>query len=140
MIIELNYLAIVIATIANFFVCYLWYNPLFGKSWATELGFQTNERIPTPNLLKALGLTLLSCLFISSLMAVAHGLLGQFVQHSSSGKIAISAICLIFVGLVVPMLLQGTAWEKRSWKLFSIHAGYYLTILTVAAATLLIVS
>jgi Protein of unknown function (DUF1761) len=34
---------------------------------------------------------------------------------------------------MVPILLNGVAWEKRSWTLFAINGGYYLLSLFVAA-------
>lgn len=33
------------------------------------------------------------------------------------------------MGFFLSNLLLGVAWEKRSWKLFAIDAGYYLTLL-----------
>jgi Protein of unknown function (DUF1761) len=33
------------------------------------------------------------------------------------------------MGFFLPTLIHGVAWEKRSWKLFSINAGYYLVLL-----------
>lgn len=32
--IHLSFTAILIATVLNFFVGFLWYGPLFGKAWA----------------------------------------------------------------------------------------------------------
>jgi len=36
--IHLNWLAIIVAVIASFFLGGLWYGPLFGKAWRKEMG------------------------------------------------------------------------------------------------------
>ncbi len=35
--VQVNYLAIVVATVAIFFFGFLWYTPLFGKAWPKSL-------------------------------------------------------------------------------------------------------
>ena len=90
----------VVATVAGFFLSYVWFTPLFGKAWAQEMGFDRKEVLSTPKLIKSLLLTLVSVFFIT---------------------------------LVLPNLLQGVAWEKRSGKLFAIDAGYYMTLLLTLA-------
>ena len=35
---NINIMAIVVATVANFVLGFLWYTPLFGKAWAKEMG------------------------------------------------------------------------------------------------------
>jgi len=37
--IEVNYLAVFIATIASFVFGWLWYGPLFGKAWMRMMGY-----------------------------------------------------------------------------------------------------
>ncbi|MGC3943578.1 MAG: DUF1761 domain-containing protein [Chryseolinea sp.] len=39
---HISYMAVIVATIANFFFGFLWYTPLFGKAWAKELNFDTS--------------------------------------------------------------------------------------------------
>jgi hypothetical protein len=46
---------------------------------------------------------------------------------------ALQAGIFTWLGFFVPNLLQGVAWEKRSWKLFAIDAGYYLTLMLLIA-------
>ena len=40
----INYLAILVAVVANFILGFLWYTPLFGKAWAKEMGFDTTVK------------------------------------------------------------------------------------------------
>jgi Protein of unknown function (DUF1761) len=41
-----------------------------------------------------------------------------------------------WLGFFVPVLLSGVAWEKKSWKLFSINAAYHLLALFLVASIL----
>ena len=36
--------AILIAVVANFILGFIWYTPLFGKTWAREMGFDTSVK------------------------------------------------------------------------------------------------
>jgi len=42
--IQINFLAVIVAVVANFFLGFIWYTPLFGKAWAIEMGFDPNEK------------------------------------------------------------------------------------------------
>jgi Protein of unknown function (DUF1761) len=46
---------------------------------------------------------------------------------------ALQAGGFTWLGFFVSNLLMGVAWEKRSWKLFAIDAGYYLALLLLVA-------
>jgi uncharacterized protein (DUF486 family) len=41
--IQINIIAIVIAVVANFFLGFAWYSVLFGRMWATEMGYNFDE-------------------------------------------------------------------------------------------------
>jgi hypothetical protein len=136
--IPFNPLALLAATGAGFFLCYAWYNPLFGKAWSKEIGFEHNEAIPTPALIKSLLLTVVTVLLIALVLAnnmaawtpstwgVAGADLPRYAQ-------ALQAAGFTWLGFFLPGLLRGVAWEKRSFKLFAIDAGYYLTLLMVVS-------
>ena len=137
---QLNYAAIAVAVVVNFFIGFLWYTPLFGKAWAKEMGFDTSVKPTTGQLAK--GLTLM---FIGNfLMAYvfAHNIAAwTFVpgtdEMGAAGTILNAAI-FTWLGFFVPVDLERIAWEKKSWKLFAINGGYHLVML-LAAATILTV-
>nr|WP_315848410.1 DUF1761 domain-containing protein [uncultured Rhodoferax sp.] len=123
-------------TVAGFFLSYLWYTPLFGKAWAKEMGFDPSEQPPTPKLIKSLLLTALSVLLISLVLAnnmavwtpSTWGIAGQDLPLYAQ---ALQAGIFTWLGFFLPPLFQAVAWQKHSWKLFAINAGYYLTLLLV---------
>jgi hypothetical protein len=44
--IEINYVAILIAVVANFILGFPWYTPLFGKAWERKMGFDMTKKPP----------------------------------------------------------------------------------------------
>src|SRR4051812_16738669 len=52
--IHVNMTAILIAVVANFILGFIWYTPLFGRAWAKELGFNTDQRPPPSELIKGM--------------------------------------------------------------------------------------
>lgn len=134
--IPLNATSLLASTVAGFFLSYIWYTPLFGKAWAKQMGFDSSEQPPTPKLIKSLLLTVFSVFLISMVlgnnMAVwtpsTWGIAGQDLPKYAQ---AMQAGGFTWLGFFLPTLVHGVAWEKRSWKLFTINAGYYLTLLLV---------
>lgn len=115
---------------------YVWYTPLFGKAWAKKMGFDPSEQPATPALIKSLLLTVLSVFLIALVLAnnmavwtpSTWGIAGKDLPKYAQ---ALQAGIFTWMGFFLSNLLLGVAWEKRSWKLFAIDAGYYLTLLLV---------
>ena len=42
--IEINWIAILVAVVANFILGFVWYTPLFGKVWAKEMGMDMSKK------------------------------------------------------------------------------------------------
>ncbi len=136
--IQVSFFAISIAVTVNFFFGYLWYTPLFGRAWAKEVGQDFNAKPVASKLMKSLGLNIISNFFIAYVLA--HNIAAWSPETwgvSSPGLTPISqSFCtafFIWLGFFVPVLLNGVAWEKKSWKLFAINGGYYFFTLLIAA-------
>jgi Protein of unknown function (DUF1761) len=136
--IQPNVFTLIICTVAGFFLSYAWYTPLFGKAWAKEMGFDPEEKHPTSQLIKSLLLTIMSVFLISLVLAnniaawtpSTWGIANANLSKSSQ---ALQAGIFTWLGFYVSQLLFGVAWAKRSWKLFTIDAGYYLTLMLLIA-------
>ena len=132
--IPFNATSLLACTVAGFFLSFVWYTPLFGKAWAKEMGFDPAEKPATPALIKSLLLTVVSVFLIALVlgnnMAVwtpsTWGIAGKDLPKFAQ---ALQAGVFTWMGFFLSNLLLGVAWEKRSWKLFAIDAGYYLTLL-----------
>jgi Protein of unknown function (DUF1761) len=136
--IQTNVMSLLIATVAGFFLSFVWYSVLFGKAWAKEMGFDPNEKPPAAAMVKSLLLTVLAVFLIVLVMSnnIAAWTPSSWgikdVVHVKYSQ-ALQAGGFTWLGFFVSNLLMGVAWEKRSWKLFAIDAGYYLALLLLVA-------
>ena len=126
--IHLNWLAIGVAVIASFLLGGLWYGPLFGQAWKKEMGVPPDARPAGGEMGKALGLNLFGTLLTA--FVLAHSVLGWRPSAWNAGADASPATYGFFaaffawLGFVVPVLLNGVSFEKKSWKLFWINASF----------------
>jgi len=126
---NINYLAVLVATIAAYFFGALWYSSvLFGRTWLRALG-KSKEELPSPTLpmlinfilafITALGLALL----IKSLGVV-----------TLLGGILIGLV--VAIAFIVTNTLSEYLYSGASMKLFWIHAGYRVVYILIMGAIL----
>jgi hypothetical protein len=140
--IQVSWLAVLASVVLGFFLSFIWYTPLFGKAWNREMGMDPNLPVAGAELAKSLVMTAFSVFLIA--FVLAHNIAawtpstwGSNVPGLAKPEHALQAAGFTWLGFFVPKLLMGVAWEKRSWKLFWIDAGYYLVLLTLCAFILL---
>lgn len=137
-----NYTAILVATIANFFFGFLWYTPLFGKAWAKELGIVVTGKPPVGPLVKGLIMNLVGNFLMAYVFAhnnAAWSFVPDMAQMSST-QIILSSAIFTWLGFYVPTDLNTVAWENRSWKFFAINTFYHLGCVLIAATILTLMS
>jgi Protein of unknown function (DUF1761) len=134
--IQINVVAIIIATMAHFVLGFVWYTPLFGKLWAKEMGYNTNKMEPKKGeMMKGMAFMLIGNLLMA--WVLAHNIAAwSFVPGMSSipvfGNIMMSAI-FTWLGFFVSVNLGNTVWERKSWTLFFINSGYQLLSLILVS-------
>ena len=111
---------------------------LFGKVWARELGFPDGGEPQGAALFKAPRLTALGALLTAALLhnTIAVWLPATWgVSAPAPSLMAHAAPAAFFTGLrfVLPVLLRGMAWERKSWRLLGIDAGYQMLAVAVVA-------
>jgi Protein of unknown function (DUF1761) len=139
---QLNYLAIGIATVANFFVGFLWYTPLFGKAWAKENGFDTTGGAPAGSLAKGMIMNVIGNFFLAYVFA-SNNEAWNFVPGMSempAGMIICMSSFFTWLGFFLPVDLNTVAWERKSWKLFAINTTYHFVSLLVASTIITLMS
>jgi hypothetical protein len=123
-----NLLAIILAAISGFIVGGLWYGPLFGKSWAAEIGL-SEEELSKANPVKIYGLTflfsILSAVFLGHLLASTGVNKPHVIMMISVG---------IAAGFIVPAIGTNYLFGRKSGKLFAIDAGYWIAFYAVMGA------
>jgi len=135
---QINYVAVLVAVVANFFLGFLWYTPLFGKAWAKEMGFDMSVKATGGQMAKGLIFMVIGNFFMAYVFAhniEAWSFVPDMDQMSANIKI-LNAAVFTWLGFYVPIDLSRVAWEKSSWKLFFINTGYHLAMLLVAATIL----
>jgi hypothetical protein len=122
---NINWLAVVAATLSAFAIGGLWYSSLlFGKSWMKASGM-TDEKAKSANMLKIYGTA-----FIFILIAAIN--LAYFLADPSitAGKGAfygfLTGFGWVFMGIGVTAL-----FEQRSWTYIFINGFYWVVSLTV---------
>lgn len=113
---QINWLAIVVVTIASFALGYLWYGPLFGKAWVAALGKEPEDIQPSPTP------------FIISVVAAAITciVMALFIE-SMQIDTWLGGLCiglLVGIGFIAASMASDNAFCGYSWTLFYIQAGY----------------
>lgn len=128
--IVVNYLAILLASIAAFIVGGIWYSKLaFGKSWM-ELADLSEETVKEKMVTKIISVFLLSLVMAYMLSHVAHMSINVF---GYSAQVAgISSSFAIWFGFVLPVIMGTGLFERRRKELIFINLGNWLvTLLTM---------
>ena len=136
--IKINYLAILVAVVANFILGYIWYTPLFGKIWGKEMGYDTSVKPAQSEFIKGMVFMLIGNFLFT--WVLAHNIAAwQFVPNvKEMGELsnALSSAIFTWIGFYLPVHLGSTVWEQKSWKLVGINAGYHLASLLLVALIL----
>jgi hypothetical protein len=122
--VQLNYWAILVAAASTFLIGGIWYSPaVFGKIWMQENGF-TEEGMKNSNMAKIFGLTFLLALIAAINLAMFMG---------PEDKPAMGALWGFLAGFGWVATFIGTHYlfERKSFRLFLINAGYSIVSLTV---------
>ena len=118
-----NYLAVLVATIAGFATGAVWYTVLFAKPWLKAVGpvVPMGKAAPVP--------------FIISIISNALMAWGLAVVVTRFGDISpASGICagaLAWLAFVLTTIATNNAFPGRPWTLTAIDAGHWLAVLIV---------
>ena len=130
---NLNYLAICVATLASFFLGFLWYNILFSKQWMAALGINQED-------VRGSGISMGKAISGSTLASFATAL-GLALLYSGaktltwqSGLLVAGLVWLAFsMGPMFKMIF----WEDRPVTLLAIDGGYEFVSIFAAAAIII---
>ena len=129
--VHINYLAVVVATVAAFALGGVWYSPLlFAKMWVNAHGY-TEEQVKAmqKSAGKAYGVSLVCQWLIALAMAVLVGYL-HLVNLSQGLKLS----ALMWVGFAFPLGLMANMFTEKRITVFLIDSGYQLVYLLIMGA------
>ena len=124
----INWLAILVATIAGFAIGGVWYGPLFGNAWVAALGKKPED-------IQASARPFIISFITALITAILLAALIQALGISS----AINGLCLglaVGVGFIATAMASDCAFCGWGLRLFLIQAGYRVTYSAVMGTIL----
>lgn len=123
-----NWLAVIIAAVANVVIGTVWYLPqVFGKQWAALTGREINAS-PNPMLYVIAIVGSVISAYVLALVVHATG------AHTITDGIVVGLV--VSIGFQLTSQAVGGAFEGRSWTLFGINGGNSLVAFAVMGAIL----
>jgi len=131
---DVNFVAIVAAAIAQFVVGFLWFGPVFGKTWAKAEGYSSADMKKKKGMTKTMVLH-----FVTSLLTV-FVLANVFKMTGTTGLMNGAYLgFLLALGFGVPVSFGRMLWGKnKSSELFYINAGHQLVSGALIGAVLML--
>ena len=146
---DLNWLAIGLSVLAMMIIGFVWYAPWFptGKVWSRNMGMDPKNMPKVPPgkmavsmILMVIGAFLMMFVFAHTNM-VYEDAFGNTATGGEEGyelKLMDGIVGAVFtwLGFIVPLNLNGVAFENKPWSMFFVNAGFYLVGLCIAAVLL----
>ena len=134
---ELNYVAIIVAALAQFVFGAVWYTPVFGKLWGKIHGFDKHTPETQKKMMKQMPPLLLAQFAVTIVTTV---ILAMLLTGTTSDWSAYVLAALCWFGFIVPtqvsaVIFGGTEPRWIATKI-AIMAGAALGCMMIAAAVL----
>ncbi len=138
--IVLNWGAICTAIVVAFVFGFLWFGPLFGKTWAELNKFDFSKRPDSKVMMRAMLLQVIGLFLTTFVLAYTTQVWRPSVWGLSGDQADwIYGLCgavMPWAGFCVPLQFSKVQWEGKPWKLFFLHTVYDLIHLTIIAQIL----
>lgn len=124
-----NFLAVLVAALIQWVLGALWYSLFFAKPWMALTGHTPGER-PKGAVASMIGSFfggLILCFMLAHVIIWANA---TSIDHGAFAGF----VC--WLGFVAVPLFSETLYERRSFKLFAINSGYWLTALLISGGLL----
>lgn len=132
---DVNWWAVLVCAVLSMVIGFIWYGPLFGKSWGKITGW-TNEKVstlPKSSMARSYILAFIAAFVIASVLAIT--LLAIDADGIGNG---IMAAVVLWVGFTGATIGVNMTFERRPLSLFGIEAAYHLLALVVYSIVLIV--
>lgn len=135
--IEVNYLAVLIAAVASMVVGFLWYSPvLLGKPWMKLMGYTTESmKAAQKEMMKTYGVSFVLALITAYVLFHVITMSEAYFGYSRLMTGLTSGLWM-WLGFVMPVQAVDILFGKRVPKLFAINTGYQLVSLLVMGSVI----
>ena len=133
---QINVVAVLVATVVTFILGFFWYAKLFAKPWMKEMGYDLNMRPDGKTMAKGMALMVIGNFLFAWVLAFYFAgwrLLPGGPAEFGTLAFALNSALSVWIGFFLPVHLSRIVWEKHSWKLFAINSGYHLVATGVVA-------
>lgn len=138
---QVSYLAIIVAALVQFFLGALWYSPImFGKLWAEIMEMTHMSKADLEKMQKEMMPAYLAQFFTGLLFIF---ILANFIAVAKLANIGAHAFGVagwVWLGFVLPIQIGGVIWsqtKKKFWlKQIFVASGYQLVSMMIAAGIL----
>ena len=127
--VAVNYLAVLVSAIASMLLGFLWYGPLFGKTWMKLMKWDPKKMgsmKANSNMALSYGIT-----FVGSL--VMAYVLAHIVGYTQAKTLMDGVVAgfWTWLGFIATVSLGKVLWEGKSWNLYMLDNAYHLVNLVV---------
>jgi len=123
--VHLNFLAVLLAAIANYVLATIWYALLFNKVWKKLTGITDMKPQPMNMVLSFVGA------FVMSFVLYHMIVFGNNFFKMSDITGGLMAGFHSWVGFIAPVTLMTKLYEKKPWGLWVLDNGFWLISLLV---------
>lgn len=132
--VDVNWSAVLLATVSNMVLGMLWYGPILGKRWMKAMGMDPNA-VMSPERKKQGNKAMMLMVPLAFLTAYV---LAHFIDYTASVTLLEGAQCgfWLWLGFQLPLILQGKLFENKKNELLWINGSYQLAALALQGAIL----
>lgn len=123
---QVNWLAIVVGALVNMVVGFLWYGPLFGKTWMAMIGKSMDEIESDSTMYLFSTVSALITAFVLALVVAAFG------ASTLTGGAVLGG--LVWVGIGATATLVYSIFEGPPLSVWTLHAAYQLVVFVIMGA------
>ena len=137
--IHVNWLAVLSAVAASFFLGGIWYSPRFAKFWGQEKPPDASS-CHGKGMAQAFGLNLFGTLLMAYVLAHSVAIWRPSTWGTGADQApqvyGFFGGFFLWLGFVVPLNLNRVGFEKLGWRTFALHVSYQFVSLQAMAMIL----
>ena len=128
---DINLWAVLGCGIASMILGFIWYGPLFGRTWMKIIGVNPNDKEAQKEMGKGMGLLYLTSFLLALFEAYV---MAHFILAWQDAPGVITALWL-WAGLIIPTVAGACMWNNDSkniaWSRFLVQGGYQLVLFVI---------
>lgn len=125
---HVNWLSLILASLAYFLLGAVWYGGIFSKVWVRLSGLNPDD----PNMKKGAALTMISSFLFMLISCFGLTIFRQMMPMNNYTD-AFHLAVLISIGFITPAISIGYLYNKKPAALYFIDCGYHILGLIIAS-------